>query len=115
MMLTPLEPGLSLLDGREAVSWWKQLRATWERFVTEERFPEDGLIRPFILDRWKAARDRGIDPLLSAVPMTSEAEEIERILSEDAFAQQTSNRSFCRWRTQSNISSVVRRSRSDCI
>ncbi len=87
MIVAPLEAGLLLPEGREAVRWWGRLRDSWERFVTEHSFPEDDVVRPFILDRWKAAQERGIDPLLSAVPLTTEPEEVERILNIDAFAQ----------------------------
>lgn len=87
MMLAPSEYGLLPLEGREAVSWWKQLRVGWERFIVEQRVPEDGTVRPFILDRWKAALERGLDPRLPAVPLGASREEIENILDEDAFAQ----------------------------
>lgn len=85
-MISPPEALLALSRGHDASGWSRQLRDSWESFVTEHSFPEDGAVRPFILDRWKAARERGIDPLLSAVPLAAETEEIERILSVDAFA-----------------------------
>jgi transcriptional regulator of acetoin/glycerol metabolism len=87
MMLAPSEHGLLLLEGREAVSWCKQLRVAWERFVAEQRLPEDEMVRPFILDRWKAAMERGIDPMLLAAPLGAAPDEIENILDVDAFAQ----------------------------
>jgi len=84
--MAPQEARLALPEGRYALSWWKQLRDSWERFVTECHLPQESAIRPFIFERWKAARQRGIDPLLRAAPLRSTDDEIERALAVDAFA-----------------------------
>ena len=84
-MSSPHEARLALPEGRDLFNWWKQLRDSWERFVTECNLSQNDPVRPFILERWKVAKQRGIDPLSRAAPVCSDGD-IDRALAIDAFA-----------------------------
>jgi transcriptional regulator of acetoin/glycerol metabolism len=72
------------LRGRETDRWRTRIYSSWERFIVEGRIPEDGSVRPFIIERWCAARDRGINPLLSAVPSSNENARFDRCSAKDS-------------------------------
>ncbi|MBI2962939.1 MAG: sigma-54-dependent Fis family transcriptional regulator [Deltaproteobacteria bacterium] len=71
--------------GASALS--KQLREGWERFVADGIVPASAAVSPLVLERWRAARQRGVDPLLEEAPLDGAADELRRTLEEDDFAQ----------------------------
>jgi len=71
----------------DAPAFCKLLREGWERFVADGSVPASLPIRPFALDGWRTARERGIDPLLERAPLDGAKEELGRVLEEDDFAQ----------------------------
>jgi transcriptional regulator of acetoin/glycerol metabolism len=77
---------LSFLSTPGAPAICKILRQGWERFIADGIVPASVPIRAFALDRWQAARQRGIDPLLERVPLDGASDEFSRVLEEDDFA-----------------------------
>src|SRR5947199_8460768 len=77
---------LSFLTRAEAPAICKILREGWERFIADGVVPASVPIRAFALERWLAARQRGIDPLLEQAPLDLARDELSRVLEEDDFA-----------------------------
>jgi len=78
---------LTLSFEGQAAQVWKNLREGWERFVAEGAVPSRYGLPDFVLERWRRARERGIDPLLAAAPIGDDGDDFERILVEDDFAR----------------------------
>jgi transcriptional regulator of acetoin/glycerol metabolism len=77
---------LSFLTRAEAPAICKILREGWERFIADGVVPASVPIRAFALERWLAARQRGIDPFLEQAPLSRARDELSRVLEEDDFA-----------------------------
>ncbi len=72
-------PGVE--EPRELIRRAHWIRRAWERFVSSpETAASLGEVRPFIFERWRLSRQRGIDPKLERAPTVLSGEEVEEFL-----------------------------------
>jgi transcriptional regulator of acetoin/glycerol metabolism len=64
----------------------KLLREAWERFAEGGVVPGSISVRPFAIDGWRTARDRGIDPHLRRATLDHATDEFKLVLETDDFA-----------------------------